>query len=337
MSQYRVSPITEKEITDDIVAGRRTVCCNMQGWRKIQEDAHFSGELPSGMGLYCVMDGHGGEEVSMFCGRHMINMLKDLKPDFDHCEAVKVFNDMDALLLENAVELSKCTHAPKKARNSVHKMRVLEIRRENPDMEMDLINGQVLRLMVGCTCTLAIIHDNVLVCANVGDSKAVLARDCSSAGCTAVDISREHNLKDPAECARVIAAGYEVSAGATPRINAELAVARSIGDCRFKLVEGLPHSAQPVSNEPEIMTFELNERDDFLVIACDGIFECLSSQETVNYIHKGLSEGKEPAAVISEMMDSIIAPKLPPEHGGGDNMTCMIVFLKPWTGAFSPA
>ena len=48
----------------------------MQGWRKSNEDAHIHNlDLGDGNSLFAVFDGHGGEQVAMFCERHMPPML----------------------------------------------------------------------------------------------------------------------------------------------------------------------------------------------------------------------------------------------------------------------
>ncbi len=37
---------------------------------------------------------------------------------------------------------------------------------------------------------------------------------------------------------------------------------------------------------PEIKTVKLTKQHDFLVIACDGIWDCLTSQECINYVRE---------------------------------------------------
>jgi len=48
----------------------------MQGWRKSNEDAHLHiMDLGDGNSLFAVFDGHGGEQVAMFCERHFPEIL----------------------------------------------------------------------------------------------------------------------------------------------------------------------------------------------------------------------------------------------------------------------
>ena len=48
----------------------------MQGWRKSNEDAHLHIlDLGDGNSLFAVFDGHGGEQVAIFCERHFPETL----------------------------------------------------------------------------------------------------------------------------------------------------------------------------------------------------------------------------------------------------------------------
>lgn len=57
---------------------------------------------------------------------------------------------------------------------------------------------------------------------------------------------------------------------------------------------------------PEIKTVKLTPEDKFLVIACDGIWDCLTSQECVDVFTKSLKlrKAQQPTAkVIEDMFD----------------------------------
>ena len=50
---------------------------SMQGWRRLQEDAHVV-EIDGSTLHAGVFDGHGGAEVSTWVGRHIMDILKGL-------------------------------------------------------------------------------------------------------------------------------------------------------------------------------------------------------------------------------------------------------------------
>lgn len=94
----------------------------------------------------------------------------------------------------------------------------------------------------------------VLYCANAGDARGVLCR----AG-KAVRLTYDHKGSDKQEAKRIVDAGGFVMSG---RVNGVLAVTRSLGDSSMKeFVVGSPYTTET----------ELNEEDEFLILACDGV------------------------------------------------------------------
>lgn len=135
----------------------------------------------------------------------------------------------------------------------------------------------------GCTAAIVLIAKGKIYCANAGDSRTVLNR-----GGKAIDMSADHKPDDPKEKARVEKAGGIVMRG---RVDVVLACSRSIGDQQFKDSTDesknlLPPEEQKVSAEPDIDIKELTKDDRFLVIACDGLWDCRSSQECVDELEK---------------------------------------------------
>ena len=61
------------------------------------------------------------------------------------------------------------------------------------------------------------------------------------------------------------------------RINGELAVARALGDFHFKKDGNLDLYSQMVSSHPDMTIKDLSSKSKFILIACDGIWDCLSS------------------------------------------------------------
>jgi protein phosphatase PTC2/3 len=76
------------------------------------------------------------------------------------------------------------------------------------------------------------------------------------------------DIESPAgEKARITAAGGFVDFG---RVNGNLALSRAIGDFEFKKSAELAPEQQIVTAYPDVVTHELADDDEFLVIACDG-------------------------------------------------------------------
>lgn len=65
---------------------------------------------------------------------------------------------------------------------------------------------------------------------------------------------------------------------ANNRVLGWLAVARALGDASFKSV-GSKEDGMLVSNEPDIVQGSICEDDEFMVVACDGLFDVMSNQD----------------------------------------------------------
>ena len=68
MGVYLGKPITDKETNEGENERIKFVSSSMQGWRLKNEDAHIAAlDIDENVHLFCVFDGHGGNEVSKFC------------------------------------------------------------------------------------------------------------------------------------------------------------------------------------------------------------------------------------------------------------------------------
>ena len=53
---------------------------------------------------------------------------------------------------------------------------------------------------------------------------------------------------------------------------------------------------------PEVKQHQIkNNDDDFLIIACDGIWDCMESQEAVRYVYKENEKLKNPSSPSKKM------------------------------------
>jgi len=173
----------------------------------------------------------------------------------------------------------------------------------------------------GCTSVVAVVKDGVLYVANAGDSRAVLSR----AGGAVQEMSQDHKPTNEGEKARIIAAGGFVADG---RVKGSLALSRAIGDLEFKQAAGLGPEAQMVTAMPDVRCEPLRPDDDFLLLACDGIWDVMSSAAACAFLRARLAAGASPVDAAAALCDHCLAPDT---HGTGlgcDNMSAVVCVFK---------
>ncbi|OQN96888.1 hypothetical protein B0A48_17442 [Cryoendolithus antarcticus] len=171
----------------------------------------------------------------------------------------------------------------------------------------------------GCTATVGIITHDKVYCGNSGDSRTVLGIKGR-----AKPLSFDHKPQNEGEKARIQAAGGFVDFG---RVNGNLALSRAIGDFEFKKSADLPPEQQIVTALPEVTAHELGEDDEFVVVACDGIWDCQSSQAVIEFVRRGIAAKQDLKAICENMMDNCLASNSETGGVGCDNMTMMVVAL----------
>jgi len=143
----------------------------------------------------------------------------------------------------------------------------------------------------------------VLYTANAGDARAVLSR----AG-KAVRLTYDHKGADKQEAKRIQDAGGFVL---NNRVNGVLAVTRSLGDSSMKeFVVGSPYTTET----------PLTANDEFLILACDGLWDVASDQKAVELV-RDVHDCDEAAKILMEFALN---------EGTRDNVTVVVVrFHKP--------
>ncbi|KAG9534132.1 protein phosphatase, partial [Aureobasidium melanogenum] len=171
----------------------------------------------------------------------------------------------------------------------------------------------------GCTATVGIVtHDKIFV-GNAGDSRTVLGVKGR-----AKPLSFDHKPQNEGEKARICAAGGFVDFG---RVNGNLALSRAIGDFEFKKSADLPPEQQIVTAYPDVTVHDLSDDDEFIVLACDGIWDCQSSQAVIEFVRRGIAAKQELSAICENMMDNCLASNSETGGVGCDNMTIAVVAL----------
>ncbi|XP_078670201.1 protein phosphatase 1G-like isoform X2 [Branchiostoma floridae x Branchiostoma belcheri] len=193
----------------------------------------------------------------------------------------------------------------------------------------------------GTTAVVALLSQEKLYVGNAGDSRCVLCR----AG-RAIDMSIDHKPEDDEERDRILKAGGKVTQDG--RVNGGLNLSRAIGDHCYKRNEDLPLKDQMITSLPDVRTIDMQQDDEFMVLACDGIWNVLTSQQVVDFVRNRLAEetpdgGKRTLSSICEelldacvkpdtsgsetLFDLCLAPDTTGDGTGCDNMTCIIVKL----------
>lgn len=181
----------------------------------------------------------------------------------------------------------------------------------------------------GTTAVVVMTTPMWIVCANAGDSRAVYSKSSRRS----VPLSYDHKPEDEDEERRIREAGGYVSGG---RVEGDLAVSRGLGDYRFKdpdvVVTGskgeaggggrrqqggggdddrdvlmLRPSEQKVSPVPDIIVQNRDpDKDEFIVIACDGIWDVQTNQECVQMVAGIFAEGESDLGLVCEEVSFVI-------------------------------
>jgi protein phosphatase 2C family protein 2/3 len=141
---------------------------------------------------------------------------------------------------------------------------------------------------------------------------------------TAKDLSYDHKPQNEAEKARICAAGGYVDYG---RVNGNLALSRAIGDFEFKKNTEMPPEQQIVTAFPDVTEHLITSEDEFVLIACDGIWDCVTSQIAIEFVRRGIAAGQDLSKVCENLMNSCLAPRSDTGGVGCDNMTVIIIAL----------
>lgn len=138
----------------------------------------------------------------------------------------------------------------------------------------------------------------MLYTANVGDARAVLSR-----GGKAVRLTYDHKGSDAQEAKRITDAGGFVM---NHRVNGVLAVTRSLGDASMKeFVVGAPYTTETV----------LDDDDEFLIVACDGLWDVCEDQDAVDLIRTL----QDPQEASKRLLDHALS------NYSTDNLSIMVI------------
>ena len=305
----------------------------MQGWRKRMEDAHIT-DISKGsshkLDIFGVFDGHGGKEISQFVTHHFTDELIINKNylNGDLQTAIKeTFIKMDEIMQtsEGKEEIKKYARKSKEEDD-------IQSKNEPPNSQMAMLAQLVgqkdpesddIAMRTGCTGCVCVIDEmyKKMYFANAGDSRVVLCKNGN-----AIAMSTDHKPELESEKDRIYKADGWITDG---RVKGNLNLTRGLGDLDYKQNKNLKPEEQMITSNPDIKIEDFSNDVDFIIIGCDGIWDCLTNQQACDFVKNRLNNKGKLSKIIEEMMDSICAKDLYNATGlGCDNMTCMIIIPK---------
>uniref|UniRef100_A0A183C9R4 PPM-type phosphatase domain-containing protein n=1 Tax=Globodera pallida TaxID=36090 RepID=A0A183C9R4_GLOPA len=290
MGAFLDKPKTEK--TNDAGVGRdyRYVVASMQGWRIDMEDAHHE------WSFFAVFDGHAGSKVAFHSAQNLLQTLL----------ATTEFREVKKELKLNGPKITE------RAKSLIHdgvRRGFLEL-----DTSLELLHGSGEKERSGTTAICAILTPDYVFFANLGDSRGLLSRRSNT-----IFSTEDHKPYLEKERDRIVKAGGSVM---IQRVNGSLAVSRALGDFEYKSVPGLCATEQLVSPEPDVYIVPRDKDDDeFLILACDGIYDVLANEELCSLIRSRLSVTEDHKVASNHVLDVCLS------KGSRDNMTMIVVIF----------
>lgn len=257
-----------------IVVATHKCTSHEQGGRPTQEDTDVVRHIGP-YSVYGIFDGHGGGQTSERVASLDHGLARYLVASAQAAEADSVMATRDEWLQavgralrdavvrydENVLHVGGGDGHPHQLIVGVSgsTATILVVRNRTPDFSDATMPGWII---------------------NVGDSRTVVY----DAGSRIRFQTRDHKPGDPIEMARIQRAGGRVVSG---RVGGILAVARALGDFPLKrrrqneqfvdAAEGWS-ARSPVSSEPDVTPIHLKPGDR-VVLACDGVWDMMSSEE----------------------------------------------------------
>ena len=249
---------------------------NEYGHKKTNQDTLLIQRNVNGVlnfNIFGVLDGHGeeGHFASQFVSRYIFHRIKNHPAIKKEDEPKQIYNK----LRENSYKIIA----------NIFLDADVQIQKEKFDVNRS-----------GTTCVIVIQLEEHIICANTGDSRAIMIYDKDNddnlANSKVFPLSYDCKPDLPNELKRIKASGgmvekaYDPEIGETGpyRVWAEgedypgLAMSRSIGDMDAKKVGVIPN--------PQIVEYIIDHYTKYMIIASDGIWEFISNEQAMKFCNK---------------------------------------------------
>uniref|UniRef100_A0A4W3GU49 Protein phosphatase 1B n=1 Tax=Callorhinchus milii TaxID=7868 RepID=A0A4W3GU49_CALMI len=290
MGAFLDKPKMEKHNAHGEGNGLRYALSSMQGWRIEMEDAHTSViGLPHGLeswSFFAVYDGHAGSQVARYCCEHLLDHITN-NQDFRVPGAVAEPTTEDVKIGIRTGFLEIDEH-----------MRTISEKKHGSDRS-------------GSTAVGVMVSPKHTYFINCGDSRGLLCRSGQVHFFT-----QDHKPNNPLEKERIQNAGGSVM---IQRVNGSLAVSRALGDFDYKCVHGKGPTEQLVSPEPEVYAIERTDEDQFIILACDGIWDVMANEEICDFVKSRLEVTDDLEKVCNQIVDTCLY------KGSRDNMSVILI------------
>ncbi|KAG7661614.1 PTC4 [[Candida] subhashii] len=337
MGQLLSHPIEDKQL-DYKIHNKLSYCVGaMQGYRMTMEDAHdVKINEDESLAVFGVFDGHGGKQCSEYLAIHLPRLI---------------FRELQKYKRKKASQLENSDPAGgNRSSGSGGNGNVIRIIRDCFfQIDYELNQNLLHAINCGSTAIISIMLDDRIYVANTGDSRCILSINGS-----AKTLSFDHKPSNMGERVRIENSnGYVLNS----RINEILALSRAFGDFKFKLpfidssrnkyinenklklskkIVHLPPELFQVTVEPDILIYDIKNvytpPPEFLVIACDGIWDCFKNNQLVKLIRDKLAFGWKLNRIVEYILNDCLTMANNYTGIGFDNMTLIIVAVHPQGG-----
>lgn len=254
----------------------------MKGWRDTMEDCHTlcteipvdgssDGECLEDHSIFAVYDGHGGGFSSEYAGKTFVRIFSERKA-WKKYWALSTERRSDVAGIELLRKALRGTFMAldddlRNQHIAQNESLLCKLSSKDSDVGGGTEGADTLQPFrierSGSTIVVVLITPSHIICANAGDSRAILHKTTG-----VMPLSFDHKPNNVAELERIVSAGGFVKGR---RVDGDLAVSRGLGDFVFKSEEGLAPDKQRVIAEPDLMVYPRDHcNDEFIVLACDG-------------------------------------------------------------------